>query len=401
MLRPGPFLIFRPAAEKGALSDLRKIILVPDSFKGSLTAAEVCDILGEVFSRHFPEAELVRVPLADGGEGSTAAFLSAVGGERRVVRVQGPFGEEVRAPYAILPGKHTAVIEMAACAGLPLAQAAGRLDPGRATTYGVGQMILDALQIGCREILLCLGGSATNDGGAGCAAALGVRFLDSSGRSFVPVGDTLQNIAHIDLLGRAPVLAGATLKVLCDIKNPLCGPRGAAAVFAPQKGASPDEVLRLDAGLAHLAAVAEADLGVSVINLPGAGAAGGMGAGAVAFLGATLCPGIDLLLDLVGFDGLLKDASLVLTGEGCIDGQTAQGKVIAGVARRARVAGVPVIAFGGVIGEGAWALYDMGVTAMVAADRAALPFEQAAPRAAADLRRAAEDACRLMTLNAR
>lgn len=377
---------------------MRKIILVPDSFKGSLTSAEVCHILGEVFSRHFPEAQQVRVPLADGGEGSAAAFLAAAGGETRTVRVQGPYGEEVRAPYAILPGKHTAVIEMAACAGLPLAQAAGRLEPGRASTYGVGQMILDALQIGCREILLCLGGSATNDGGAGCAAALGVRFLDSSGRSFVPVGDTLQNIAHIDLLGRAPVLAGATLKVLCDIKNPLCGPNGAAAVFGPQKGATPEDVLRLDAGLAHLAAVAEADLGMEVANLPGAGAAGGMGAGAVAFLGASLCPGIEMLLDLVGFDRMLEGADLVLTGEGCIDGQTAQGKVIAGVARRAKAAGVPVIAFGGSIRPEADALYDLGVTAMAVCDRAALPFAQAAPQAANDLRRAAGDVCRLLTL---
>lgn len=377
---------------------MQKVILVPDSFKGSLTSGEVCEILAEVFGRYFPGAELVQVPLADGGEGSVSAFVSALGGETRTVRVQGPYGDEVRARYALLPGRHTAVIEMSACAGLPLAQAAGRLEPGRATTYGVGQMILDALQIGCREILLGLGGSCTNDGGAGCAAALGVRFLDKAGRSFVPVGDTLANIAHIDLLGRAPVLAGAKLRALCDVRNPLCGKNGAAAVFGPQKGASPQDVARLDAGLAHLAAVAEAELGVPVAALPGAGAAGGMGAGAVAFLGGELCSGIEVLLDLVGFDNMLKGADLVVTGEGCIDGQSAQGKVLSGVARRARVAGVPVLAFGGRIGEGAWELYRLGVTAMQAADRAALPFAQEAPRAAADLRAAAEDACRLMTL---
>ena len=377
---------------------LQKILLVPDSFKGSLTSAQVCDVLAEVFGRHFPQAELVRVPLADGGEGSVAAFLAAAGGATRTVRVQGPCGGEVRAPYALLPDKRTAVIELSACAGLPLAQAAGPLQPGRATTYGVGQMILDALQTGCREILLCLGGSATNDGGAGCAAALGVRFLDAAGRSFVPVGDTLKNIAHIDLLGRAPVLADAHLRVLCDVRNPLCGPQGAAAVYGPQKGASPAEVALLDAGLAHLAAVTEADLGIDVRSLPGGGAAGGMGAGAAAFLGGELCPGAEVLLDLVGFDSLLAGASLVLTGEGCIDGQTAQGKVVASVARRARAAGVPVVAFGGVIGEGAELLYDLGVTAMQASDRAGLPFAQAAPRAAADLRRAAEEACRLLTL---
>ena len=377
---------------------MQKIILVPDSFKGSLTSGEVCDILAEVFGRYFPQAELVQVPLADGGEGSVSAFVAALGGEMRTVRVQGPYGEETRARYALLPDHRTAVIEMSACAGLPLAQAAGRLEPGRATTYGVGQMILDALQIGCREILLGLGGSATNDGGTGCASALGVRFLDKAGRSFVPVGDTLGNIAHIDLLGRAPVLADAKLRVLCDVRNPLCGRNGAAAVFAPQKGADAAEVARLDAGLAHLAAVTEAELGVRVSTLPGAGAAGGMGAGAVAFLGGQLCSGIQVLLDLVGFDRMLAGADLVITGEGCIDGQSAQGKVISGVARRAQAAGVPVLAFGGQIGEGAWELYRMGVTAMQATDRAALPFEKAAPRAAADLRAAAEDACRLMTL---
>lgn len=377
---------------------MQKIILVPDSFKGSLTSGEVCDILAEVFGRYFPQAELVQVPLADGGEGSVSAFVAALGGEMRTVRVQGPYGEETRARYALLPDHRTAVIEMSACAGLPLAQAAGRLEPGRATTYGVGQMILDALQIGCREILLGLGGSATNDGGTGCASALGVRFLDKAGRSFVPVGDTLGNIAHIDLLGRAPVLADAKLRVLCDVRNPLCGRNGAAAVFAPQKGADAAEVARLDAGLAHLAAVTEAELGVRVSTLPGAGAAGGMGAGAVAFLGGQLCSGIQVLLDLVGFDRMLAGADLVITGEGCIDGQSAQGKVISGVARRAQAAGVPVLAFGGRIGEGAWELYRMGVTAMQATDRAALPFEKAAPRAAADLRAAAEDACRLMTL---
>ena len=377
---------------------MQKIILVPDSFKGSLTSGEVCDILAEVFGRYFPQAELVQVPLADGGEGSVSAFVAALGGEMRTVRVQGPYGEETRARYALLPDHRTAVIELSACAGLPLAQAAGRLEPGRATTYGVGQMILDALQIGCREILLGLGGSATNDGGTGCASALGVRFLDKAGRSFVPVGDTLGNIAHIDLLGRAPVLADAKLRVLCDVRNPLCGRNGAAAVFAPQKGADAAEVARLDAGLAHLAAVTEAELGVRVSTLPGAGAAGGMGAGAVAFLGGQLCSGIQVLLDLVGFDRMLAGADLVITGEGCIDGQSAQGKVISGVARRAQAAGVPVLAFGGQIGEGAWELYRMGVTAMQATDRAALPFEKAAPRAAADLRAAAEDACRLMTL---
>ena len=391
--RPGQHL--RPAAREQGM----KIVLIPDSYKGTLSSVQACDVLAGVFGRYFPGAQLVRVPVADGGEGSVDAFLASMGGKRCAARVHGPFGEEVQAAYAVLPDDNrTAVIEMSACAGLPLAAKSGRLDPAAATTFGVGELILDALQRGSREILLCLGGSATNDGGAGCAAALGVRFLDGAGRSFMPVGKTLQSIAHIDLLGRAPVLNGAMIRVLCDIDNPMTGPQGAAAVFGPQKGATPTQVSMLDSGLRHMAEVVRNDLGVDVERLPGAGAAGGMGGGAVAFLSASLCPGIELILDTVGFDSLLEGAALVVTGEGRIDRQSVHGKVLAGVARRAKAKGVPVLAIGGVLGAGAEEMYDLGVRALQVSNREGLGYEELLPRAAWDLRQAAEDACRMLRL---
>lgn len=366
---------------------MQKILLVPDSFPGALSAARACQILGEVFRRYFPEAEQLPLPLG------TGAVIAAEAGEARTVRVKGPAGEELRARYTVLPRRRVAILDAAACAGAEIGRAAG-VAPGRATSYGVGQMILDALQTGCRELLLCLGSSAAADGGTGCAAALGVRFLDASGRSFVPVGDTLSGIAHIDLLGRAPVLAGARLRILAGSQAPLCGDGGAAAGL----GLSPDQTARLQAGLAHLAAVTETDLGISVADRPGAGAAGGLGAGAAAFLGGELCPGVEPLLDLADFDRMLEGASLVVTAAGVLDAASALGSPVCSVARRAQNAGVPVLAFGGVVADGAAELYGMGVTAMQAVNRGGLSAASAAPRAAADLRRAAEDACRLMLL---
>ena len=366
---------------------MQKIIFVPDTLPGALSAAAVCDVLCEVFAQYFPEAEQLCLPL-----GSDAAARTPQG-RSRTVRVKGPAGEELRAAYTVLPERRIAIVDAASCAGAALGSAAG-VAPGRATSYGVGQMLLDALQTGCREILLCLSSAAAVDAGAGCAAALGVRFLDGAGRSFVPVGDTLANVARIDLLGRAPVLAEARLRVLAGSRIPLCGRRGAA--FAA--GAAPDEAERLDEGLCHLAAVAESALGVRMADRPGGGAAGGLGAGAVAFLGAELSPGVKPLLDLAGFDKMLEGASLVVTAAGYLDARCAAGSALSGVASRARRAGVPVLAFGGTVGDGAAELYGLGVTAMQAVNRAGLAPADAASRAAADLRCAAADACRLMLL---
>ncbi|WP_294497176.1 glycerate kinase [uncultured Gemmiger sp.] len=366
---------------------MQKIVLVPDAMPGALSAARVCDVLGEAFAHFFPEAELVRLPLG------SASVLQASAGEPRIVRVQGPAGNEMRAAYTVLPDRRTAIVDAAACAGAGVGRAAGVL-PGRATSYGVGQMILDALQTGCREILLCLSAGAGADGGTGCAAALGVRFLDASGRSFVPVGDTLKSIAHIDLLGRAPVLAGARLRILAGSQAPLCGPQGPAWTL----GLPARDAANLDEGLGHLAAVTENDLGIAMADHPGAGAAGGLGAGAMAYLGGELCPGVEPLLDLAGFDAMLEGASLVVTAAGRLDAASALGSAVSSVALRARQARVPVLAFGGVVADGAAELYGLGVTAMQAVNRAGLSPAAAAPRTAADLRRAAEDACRLMLL---
>lgn len=372
---------------------MRKVILVPDSFKGTMSSAEICGVMAPAVRRWAPAAQIVSVPVADGGEGSADAFLAALGGRRPAVRVAGPWGAPVDAFYALLPDG-TAVVEMAAAAGLPLA--GPHPDAGRTTTFGVGQLMDAALAQGAKKILLALGGSATNDGGCGAAAALGAQFFDAAGRPFVPVGDTLEQIAAVRTQALQKRLAGVPVVAMCDIDNPLCGENGAAAVFGPQKGAGPAEVARLDAGLAHLAAVLARDLGCEILALPGAGAAGGMGGGAAAFFGARLQPGIGAVLDTVGFDGLLAGADLVLTGEGRLDTQSLRGKVVLGVAARARRAGVPVIAVVGDIGPDIEPVYDAGVIGVFSTNRAALPWEQARPRAKSDLALTMDNLMRLL-----
>lgn len=375
------------------MKETSKWILVPDSFKGTMSSREVCGILREELQKRMPEAEILSLPVADGGEGSVDAFLEAVGGRRVTAPCTGPDGAPMEGFFGLLGDGTTAVVEMAAAAGLPLLE--GRLDVEGATTYGVGELILAAVEAGARKIIVGLGGSATNDGGCGCAAALGVRFLDETGAAFIPVGRTLGRIAHIDRTHLASSLAGVELITMCDIDNPLCGPTGAAAVFGPQKGADGPAVERLDRGLRHLAEVVRADLGVEILNLPGAGAAGGMGGGMAAFLGSRLQMGIDAVLDTADFDALLPGTRAVITGEGRIDGQSLRGKVVVGVARRAKKAGIPVIAVVGDIASGAAAAYEEGVTAMFSTNRRAVPWEQARLTAKEDLRAAAGDLFRL------
>lgn len=350
---------------------MKKFILVPDSFKGTLSSAEICDIMAGEIASAFPEAGICAIPVADGGEGSVDAFLTAVGGEKKYVTVKGPYGESIEAFYGKLSDE-LAVVEMAAAAGLPLA--GDNLHAEKTTTYGVGQLIEAAAKDGAKRIIVGLGGSATNDGGTGCAAALGVRFFDEKGACFVPVGGTLQDIARIDVSGRFACLNGVTLVTMCDIDNPLCGVNGAAAVFAPQKGADAETVKLLDQGLDHFSAVLKRDTGADILHLPGAGAAGGMGGGMAGLLGASLQMGIDTVLDTVGFDALLQGADLVLTGEGRIDGQSLRGKVVVGVAKRCREQKVPVVAVVGDIADGAEAAYDAGVTAIFSINRRPMPF---------------------------
>ena len=371
---------------------MKKCIVISDSFKGTLSTLDICAIAREVFPAHFPDCELVTLPVADGGEGTVACFLEALQAQPVTVSISGPFGEPIQAVYA--RKNSLAVIEMASAAGLPLS--GERRDPETATTYGVGQLIRHAVEQGCTDILLGLGGSATNDGGCGCAAALGTRFFDAAGNSFVPVGGTLADIAHIDVRERCRLLENVRVTVMCDVENPLFGPNGAAWVFGPQKGADDAMAARLDDGLRHLDAAFQQDLGLHLADLPGAGAAGGMGAGSIAFLGGTLRSGIEAVLDAVDFDRRLDGTDLVITGEGRIDAQSVQGKVISGIARRTAPRNIPLVAIVGGIGPGAEAAYRLGLTAMFSINRAAESFAESAPRSAENYRRTLADLLRLI-----
>lgn len=373
---------------------MEKILLVPDSFKGTLSSRQVCQVMAGQLRRFFPQAQVKSIPVADGGEGSVEAFLAAAGGERRMLTVTGPFGEPVEAFYGILGDGRTAVIEMAACAGLPLAE--GRLNPERATTYGVGELLLAAKEAGCTKAILGLGGSCTNDGGVGAAAALGAKFTRADGAAFIPTGGTLGEIAALDVSPVAQALQGMELTAMCDIDNPLYGEAGAAAVFAPQKGADAAMVARLDAGLRHLGQVSARCLGRDFSHLPGAGAAGGLGFGMAAFCGAQLRMGIDAVLDAVGFDSLLPGTDMVFTGEGKIDSQSARGKVVSGVAARCRKAGVPVVAVVGQIGQGFEEMYQQGLTAVFSINRAAQPFAESRFHAGENLALTMENIARLL-----
>ncbi|WP_417053774.1 glycerate kinase [Dysosmobacter sp.] len=362
---------------------MAKYVLIPDSFKGTLSSENICRIASEEILRLEPEAEICAIPVADGGEGTVDAFLAAVGGTRAEVPCTGPCGQEVMGFYGLLPDG-TAVVEMAAAAGLPLAGACR--DPEKTTTYGVGQLMAHALSRGAKRLVLGLGGSATNDGGCGAAAALGAEFLDEEGRAFVPTGGTLTQIAHIRTEGLRETLAGAEVTVMCDIDNPLCGPTGAAAVFGPQKGADAAMVARMDAGLRHLAETLEKDVGMAVLALAGGGSAGGFGAGAAAFFGGQLRMGIDVVLDLTDFDRKCRGASLVITGEGHLDSQSLRGKTVVGVARRARALGVPAAALVGGCETALDAVYAEGVSGVFPIHPALCTWPQAAARTEEDLR---------------
>lgn len=350
---------------------MHKYILIPDSFKGTLSARDFCAVAREAIGRADPGAQVLSIPLADGGEGTVEAFLAACGGQRIECPCTGPYGGTAPGFYGLLPDG-TAGVELAAAAGLPLAGT--DLHPAEATTYGVGQLLLHAARHGARRLLLGLGGSATNDGGCGAAAALGVEFYDRRGRTFVPTGGTLGDIHRICAENLEPL---PPVTVLCDVDNPLCGPRGAAAVFGPQKGADPDMVQLLDAGLAHLAAVLRRDTGRDVLDMPGGGAAGGFGAGAAALLNARLRPGVEMLLDAADFPHLAADADLIITGEGRLDSQSLGGKAVIGVARRARELRVPCAALAGAVDVSVLPrAYELGLTAAFPVNPLPLPFEQ-------------------------
>lgn len=353
-----------------------KIVIAPDSFKGSLASPEVCRAIEAGVLAAMPEARAVLVPIADGGEGTVRTLVEGTGGAVLSADVTGPLGEPVEAEYGILGDGETGVIEMAAASGLALVPPSRR-NPLYTTTRGTGELILAALNRGCRRLIIGIGGSATNDAGMGMAQALGVRFLDENGRELPGIGDSLSRLAHIDTSKLDPRLANTSVRVACDVDNPLFGERGAAQVYGPQKGAPPDIVDQLDAGLRRFAEVVVRDLGIHVADLPGAGAAGGLGAALVAFCGASLEPGVNIILEAVDLEHKLIGAEVVFVAEGRLDAQTAFGKAPAGVAQLARRYGCVVLALAGSIAEDARDLHDKGFTAMRSILREPISLEDA------------------------
>jgi len=374
-----------------------KVVIAPDSFKGSLTARQVCEAAEEGLRRVWPEAEVVSVPMADGGEGTVQSLVDATSGRIVSIDVTGPLGEPVAAFLGVLGDGVTAVIEMAAASGLPLVPQ-GLRNPALATTRGTGELIRGALDIGCRKFIIGIGGSATNDGGAGMAQALGVRLLDASGAEIGPGGAELARLARIDVSGLDPRASLSEFVVACDVDNPLTGPRGASAVYGPQKGATLEMVKTLDDALKNLASVVGRDLGVDVDGIPGAGAAGGLGAGLVAFLGASLKRGVDIVVEAVGLREQMKGASLVITGEGRTDFQTLFGKTPMGVANVAKALGIPVVIISGAIADDARGLYAHGIDALMSIAKGPCTIDEAIANAAPLMADAAETAARLVAV---
>ncbi|GAN52852.1 glycerate kinase [Tanticharoenia sakaeratensis] len=342
---------------------MRKILIACDSFKESLSAFEVNAAIEDGFRHVFPDARYVLLPMADGGEGTAAILSRTTGGMLHTRSVRGPLGAPVAAHFGVLGDGRTAVVELAEAAGLALIPEVAR-DPLLASTYGVGELISAALDLGCNRIILALGGSATNDGGAGMAQALGIRFHDADVVDLAPGGVHLATLAAVDLETRDRRLDDAVIEIACDVHNPLCGPDGASAIFGPQKGATPAMVRMLDDALMRFSTCLETATGVNVRDMPGGGAAGGAGAGGVALLGGRLRAGVDIVADTLGLDALLDGVDLVITGEGRLDHQTIRGKVPVGVARRAKSRGIPVIAIAGSLGTGCDEVHAHGIDAV-------------------------------------
>jgi glycerate kinase len=352
-----------------------KVVIASQGFKGNLTALQVSRAIDDGIRRVVPDVVTSLVPMADGGEGTTQALVDALGGEIIPVAVTDPRGGHVLAHWGFLGDGVTAVIEMAAASGLSLIPPQKR-NPLLATTYGTGELIRHALEKGCRKFIIGIGGSATNDGGAGMAQALGARLLDASGEAIIFGGAALSSLEHIDISTLDSRLADCDILLACDVDNPLCGPRGASYVYGPQKGATREMVAQLDKALSHYADVIKRDLGIDIRDVPGAGAAGGLGAGLMVFLKARLLPGVEVIIQATGLIEHLKGANLVFTGEGRIDSQTAFGKTPVGVARRAKEFGLPVIAIAGEIGDGYQAVFKQGIDSVFSIARGPISLSQ-------------------------
>ncbi|MCH8107337.1 MAG: glycerate kinase [Chloroflexi bacterium] len=372
-----------------------KVIIAPQEFKGALSALAAAEAIERGVKAAMPEAETVLVPVADGGDGTLDALVEGSGG--RVFRsvVTGPLGQPLEARWGVMGDGQTAVIEMALASGLALVPPQRR-DPYITTTRGTGEIIAEALDRGFSRIVVGLGGSATNDGGAGMASALGARFLDAEGQTLPDGGAALARLVKIDVSQLNPKLAQTSIIGATDVTNPLCGPTGASAIYGPQKGATPEMVAELEAALKNYGRVLQRDLGKDVSERPGAGAAGGLGAGLMAFAGAELLPGIDMVCDVVNFDAHLQGADLVITGEGRADRSTIFNKAPVGVARRALAQGVPTLLLAGGLGPGHRELYQHGIAAIVCIADSPMSFRQSLGRTAELLEGAAERALRLM-----
>jgi glycerate 2-kinase len=370
-----------------------RVVAAPNAFKGSINALQAAEAMKQGVMAASPRCAVTCVPVADGGDGLTEVMQAALGGELLWATVAGPRKQPVAAPFCMISSRNLAVVEMARASGLALLPKTLQ-DPTRATTLGTGELIRAALDAGAQQVIVGIGGSATCDGGIGMAAALGFRFLDKQGAVVDPVGGSLEAIAAIDRQNIDPRLKGLSVLVACDVTNPLIGENGASAVYAPQKGATPEQVIQLDNGLANLARIIEKELGIAIADMPGAGAAGGLGGGLRAFVDAELKPGIDLVIDLLKLNEHIAGADLVLTGEGRIDGQTRFNKAPAGVARSAKAAGVPCIAICGGAGEGIEALYEIGIDAVFTICNGPQTLAEAMQAAAALLTRQTEQVVR-------
>ena len=372
-----------------------KVTIAPDSLKESLSSALAAEAIADGVRRAAPDADVVLVPMADGGEGTAEAMASATGGALHHCTVRGPLGPTVDAAWGLCGDGRTAVVEMARASGLELIRPEER-DPMRASTHGTGELIRAALDAGARRVIVGIGGSATVDGGTGMAQALGVRFLDSVGGAVEGCcGARLAEIADVDLGGLDPRIGDTEITIASDVTNPLVGADGAARVYGPQKGADAAQVEELERGLARLAGVIEARLGVRVADMPGAGAAGGLGAGLVAFLGARMASGVHTVMEAVRLADRMRGSDLVITAEGRLDGQSAFGKTIAGVAEVAAAQGIPVVALAGSVGPGAERIHDCGVSAVFCIADGPLTLQDAMDRAAQLLGRTAEAVTRL------
>ena len=374
-----------------------RIVIAPDSYKESLTALEVATAIEAGFREVFPDADYLKLPMADGGEGTVAALVAATGGRLVEAEVSGPLGEAVRACYGLTGDGRTAVIEMAAACGLALV-APERRNPLLTTTRGTGELIRAALDTGASHLIIGIGGSATNDGGAGMLQALGVKLQDRAGREIGFGGGRLADLERIDISGLDPRLHACRIEAACDVDNPLTGPKGASAIFGPQKGATPEMMAQLDANLAHYAGLISRDLGLRVDQVPGAGAAGGMGAALLAFFGAQLRPGIEIVMEAVGLEACVRDADLVITGEGRIDSQTIYGKTPIGVARLAKRYGKPVIGIAGSLSDDAGVVHGQGIDAVFSVLSRVATLEEALAQAAANVRTTARNVAATLKL---